>query len=142
MIGGELQNLLEHYKDFGGIYTAPFRNRCKKGKLYILNSSPYPGTHWLAYDLRGPDPEFFDSFGHSIEYYGFSDIAAPCVKYSTVQLQQNSSDFCGAYCVMYSAYKLEGRTLREFIANFQPHQLRENDSVVINWLKHYDGSLR
>lgn len=139
MIGEDIQFLLNDYKDFGGVYTAPYRSRCRKGKLYILNSAGYPGVHWLALDLRGEDPEFFDSFGHSVDYYGFNDVAFPYVKHSTVQLQQNNSDVCGAYCVMYAVYKLEGNTLRDMLERFNTRQLRYNDAVVLNWLQNFEG---
>lgn len=139
MNGADIASVLEGLRDFGGVVMPDKLRHCKMGKLYILNSQPYPGQHWLALDLRASHAEFFDSFGHSLDKYGFRDIATPITTYNSMQLQQDTSDVCGGYCIMYAVYKLNGYTMQDFLQNFTYDDLLANDSLLLYWLAGYDG---
>lgn len=142
MMGLDIEFLLRNYSDFGGVVTANQRKQCKNGKLYVLNSKPFPGQHWLGLDLRKDfHCEFFDSFGHNLDEYGFEEISGPVMTYNTISLQHLKSDVCGAYCVMYAVYKLEGYTLADFLKNFNEHYTLENDKRVLEWLSEFDGHM-
>lgn len=138
MMGGDIDLLLRCFPRFGGVVTPDKKHLCKKGYVYILNSEPFPGRHWLCLDLRNPQAEFFDSFGHTMERYRFQDLSTPIVTYSAQQLQQDDSDVCGAYCVMYAAYKLRGRSIKDFLRHFS-HDKAANDAFILRWLAKYTG---
>lgn len=145
MNGAEIAWLLKDFKDFGGVIMPDQRLLCnpaknKPGQIFILNSRPYPGQHWIALDMRNPqEAEFFDSYGHSMEEYGFRDIATPVTLYNTRQLQQDTSDVCGGYCVMYTVFKLRGFSLHDFLKIFPYNDRAANDAIIIYWLACFDG---
>jgi len=64
------------------------------------------GTHWVLWFIVSKTrAQFFDSFGNLWSFYKYIEIPTKYVtKENNVQLQDNSSNYCGLYCLDF-AYK-------------------------------------
>lgn len=94
-----------------------------------------PGEHWVAYFLQSPDNiEFFDSFALTPGDYGFSLQASTR---NTVQIQSDSSDHCGHFCVYYLFHRALGQPLQFLIRDFSPTYLLLNDRKVEHFVAPY-----
>ena len=87
-----------------GVYARdelPDLNHQHRPFALVLNTDPHdkPGQHWLAMYAPPSGPiELFDSFGFMPEFYGFDNLN---YKYSSLQLQPDSSNTCGYYCLFF-----------------------------------------
>lgn len=94
--------------------------------VIISNTEPrnMPGRHWIAFFYNpGKVIEFFDSFGKEPLYYN-SDFELFLSKYSNIyslstkQIQNDNSNVCGLYCILYYYSKLQKEPFYEFINIF------------------------
>ena len=75
----ELERALKHNtftkKIFVGVFAAdelPTLNTFPSGFVANTDPSTEPGTHWVAFYFPSREKgEFFDSYGHPPEHYGF-----------------------------------------------------------------------
>ena len=122
--------------------------KIQRGRFVISNTdtSQGPGQHWVTFYFpkRGPF-EFFDSLGHRPEYYGvgFEKILRKQYLKNVGQLQQSNSNVCGLYCAYYVIKRHRGTTLRDFIKDYNIHQKKRNDRLIVTKMmtmsKKYDG---
>lgn len=89
---------------------------------YIVNISRINevGMHWVAMYFENNSGEFFDSFGNPPETYGSTFVnflVKNCSHYNfnRKQLQDFSSDICGAYCIFYLICKSRGVSLSNIV---------------------------
>ena len=108
--------------------------KIQRGRFVITDTSQGPGQHWVTFYFpkRGPF-EFFDSLGHRPEYYGvgFEKILRKQYLKNVGQLQQSSSKVCGLYCAYYVIKRHRGKTMRDIIKDFNIHQKKRNDSLIV-----------
>ena len=97
-------------KIFCGVFAAdqlPKINTFPCG--FVANTDPItePGTHWVSFYFPSlGKAEFFDSYGHRPEHYGFKlyDIET----WNNRKLQSSLSEVCGQYCIFYLYHKSRG----------------------------------
>jgi hypothetical protein len=108
---------------------------------FIVNTHPstYPGEHWLAFYFdKSKHCEFFDSFGFSLEFYGFKKYIT---RYSTsnrsnlMQIQDIDSIACGYYCIYFILLKSRGFSLEHISRLFSESNFILNDYLISHILK-------
>ena len=131
--------MLKTFDDFGGVFPADKICELVQGKFYVLNSKPsnHPGEHWVAVYLSEV-PEFFDSLGHSPEYYasGFEELLidhGPMYMYNTRRLQNYGSSACGHFCIYYIISRMKGNCIREIVEKFAQYDMSANDEKVVKF---------
>jgi hypothetical protein len=126
-----------------GVYAAnTLPRKCHKPAAVIMNNqaSTLPGEHWTAAFLpvRGRG-EFFCSYGLRplvASHENFLLRNAKSYIYNKKELQQISTQECGRFCLLFLAHKMTGRTMKQFLKNFDD-SLKINDlhsNVVGNYL--------
>ena len=111
----------------------------------ICNTDPswLSGRHWVAFYFTDKQyAEFFDSFGNRPEHYNsnFSQFLQlnskdGKYKYNSWKLQENESNVCGLYCLLYGVSKLYVKNYADFIFNFSPHNEFENDRKCVQMVE-------
>jgi hypothetical protein len=104
---------------------------------FIANTDDHvkSGTHWCAFYIPAASSvvEFFDTYGqrpnqynkHFIEYLSrFSKVV-----FKDRQLQSDTSNVCGLYCLFYLSQRLQGISFNAFINIFSDYT-HENDAFV------------
>ena len=128
----------------GGVYAEdllPPHNNDKK--IFIINSdnSKMPGKHWIAIYLNDKYSIFFCSFGKSPLSYSkniqlFLKKQGKPVLYNKRRLQDNDSNTCGYYVLLFSI--LMSRNIPLNIFNDLFHQnTKNNDITVKRMIKNY-----
>ena len=90
---------------------------------YIVNSdlSSQKGHHWLAFYFdKNKNGYFFDSYGNSPQRYGqvfvnFLFQNAIKYQYNSSKLQNDHSDVCGQYCVLFLMLKAREHSMSYII---------------------------
>ena len=113
----------------------------------IINSasSSSQGEHWLAVFIdqygRG---EFFDSYGHSADFYNqrledFLRRNCSTHSFNTRELQTLWSNVCGQYCLFYFIHRCRQISAHDIIYQFSRNKLI-NDQRVNDFIrKHYSS---
>lgn len=108
-----------------GVFSSdslPYRVRSYPS-AYICNTDRKgePGQHWVVFWFQNrKSAEFYDSFGHSPEYYNQNFVhflknnAASCV-YNNVPLQNNNYITCGHHVLYYLLSKCRGLTMHNIV---------------------------
>lgn len=111
----------------------------KTPALLICNTQPIsePGEHWIAiYISKKRYGEYFDSFGLPPKNKFFLDfLNKNCInyKYNKVMVQSIFSNFCGQFCIIYSYFKAQNKSINTFLKLFNSKKLYANNSVVVNY---------
>jgi hypothetical protein len=122
-----------------GVYS---RDRIPVGRktypcAYIINTdfSHSSGKHWLAiYFINKTHAEFFDSFGHNLEYYGLGHLGRGLnVLFFRKSIQHEKSLLCGYYCLYFLYMKRENYSFKHFYDIFTENKT-ENDCIVFNFV--------
>jgi hypothetical protein len=116
-------------------------NISKKPLLLICNTDPawLPGKHWVGfYFPKNGEAEFFDSFGHSPDFYNqdfesflMNNSQNGCYFTNTCQLQRNGSNVCGLYCILYVLSKYKNESYKSFVEEFNPLNRQQNDMKCV-----------
>ena len=104
---------------------------------FVANTDPStePGTHWVCfYFPSGGKTEFFDSYGHPPDHYGFKlhDIET----WNNRKLQSSLSEVCGQYCIFYLYHKSRGYSMSKIVNMFTDNR-RLNDCKVACYVKEH-----
>ena len=116
-------------------------NSSRKPLIVIGNTDPswLPGKHWIAfYFPLKLSPEFFDSYGHSPEFYSvdfksflLTNNDTGYYKYNQWQIQSSNSNVCGLYCILYALRKYQNIPFEVFVKDFGSDNLQNNDEKCI-----------
>ena len=94
----------------------------KKGAYVInLDHSKNTGTQWVAVFVRKDGVIYFDSFG--VEYISkviMEKIGNKNIKTSIFRIQDNNSIMCGCFCILFTEYMLNNKTLTDSTNLFNP----------------------
>ena len=104
---------------------------------YILNTDPCtePGTHWVAfYHPSRSILEFFDSFGRSPSFYGFSVPSTMTLLYNTRSFQSQNSLLCGHYSIMYIHNRSLGKSLQCILHRLDSITPLKSDQLVLSYV--------
>lgn len=135
---------LEVRRQFKGVWPADMIPTRAQPGVYIFNTatSRERGRHWITIYVpdRGP-AEFFDSLGHSPEYYQ-AKFEKFLVKHhrnymiNNNRLQALGSATCGYYALFYVVHRCRGWEMRDIVHLFG-RDLFKNDIKVVNFVHEY-----
>ena len=133
--------------DFKGVYPCDiFREKVINKKLLLkekncfiinLSSSNHGGSHFVCL-LVMPEKviEYFDSFGLPLFDSNISEaLASFKVEVSKKTIQDNSSQFCGLYCITYLLWRQLGLKKNQYSALFNTEKKTGNDGTVLELMK-------
>lgn len=118
-----------------------------KPALFLLNTdlSAGPGEHWcIAVINKNNTAEFFDSFGLSPEYYGFSTELlkhSKSISFNEYPVQSTNSATCGHHCIFWSYHRSRGNSRESVIKMYNPLNTAKNDNMVFQFVNHKYGSI-
>lgn len=132
-------------KLFKGVYA---RNRIprkisSKPCFLIINTDPAhkSGSHWIAmYIPKNGRAEYFDSYGNPPYlkiFINFMLRHSSGYKYSTQQLQNMFSSYCGMYCCEYILHRCLGHSYQSFISKFTNSTIRNDEKIINEFQKHF-----
>ena len=132
---------------FMGVHPCDiFRDKVKNRKLLLeekncfiinLSSSNHGGSHFVCL-LVMPEKviEYFDSLGLPLFDSNISEaLASFKVEVSKKIIQDNSSQFCGLYCITYLLWRELGLKKNLYSALFDSEKKTGNDGTVLELLK-------
>lgn len=108
---------------------------------YVINTKPSytRGEHWVCAWFDGnKNVDFFDSFGRNpIQFDNriviFLHNNSTSVQYNNFVLQDQNSDVCGYYVLVYLTLKSRGYCMSD-IVSFFGHDKQINDRFVVNFV--------
>ena len=130
---------MKNTKGFIGVYAHDQLPNIKmnSGSAIInYNNHDQGGSHWIAVYNH----EFFDSFGIvpsdiNQEWMRKSfNVKEGDIKYSSTQIQNNSSVMCGFYCIYYIKARQQGISQYDIIHNTFGFNTKENEEKLLSVL--------
>lgn len=123
-----------------GLPAKPIKER---PQAYIVNTdkSHEEGLHWIAHWTYGPVCEKMDSYGLPMEVYEATPIKRWMNEHWAIHqgnkqsLQAVNSETCGYYALQYLVDKSKGKSLHEFLRQFNKHDYVGNDAKVARWFQ-------
>jgi len=126
---------------FRGMFASdklPKEKDTRRRSAYIVNVDTHdkPGSHWISVFVENGHCEFFDSYGMPIKWYKPSPLVNLIFKHYQVvsnnegQLQATDSSTCGHHTLFYLFARAKGKTIDDFIAQFEYRQYVDNDHKI------------
>lgn len=115
-----------------------------KQTFWVVNTDKcaQKGWHWVVFHFPSAGPkEFYDSLGKRPEHYQerFRNILlsnGPCYLLNTSQIQSETSNVCGHYCIYFIFERVRGRSMKRILSDFNVLDLTANDRLVYDFVKH------
>ena len=104
---------------------------------FIFNTAPHnhAGLHWVAYFTSDTSIEIFDSFGYSPHRYKLPICQqGRKILYNGVQLQQNDTEYCGHYALLFLYLRCRNNSFDDILQNFST-DLMVNDLFAYNFVR-------
>jgi len=78
------------------------------------------GSHWVSWFILSKSrAEFYDSFGNQWSYYTYIETPTKYIsKENCVQIQDNSSNFCGLYCLDFVYKRSKGISFEAILSQY------------------------
>ena len=104
-------------------------------KSMIINTQPsgHPGEHWVAVVLTETDCYYFDSFALPTVLPNVYMYLQPYYKnvcYLDLRIQDDTSNYCGAYCVSFVLHVQDDLAYDQFIGHYYSNDLLQNDEIL------------
>ena len=134
----EIFNEIKKLDCFYGIFPMDKLNRIYKkrpiGIIINLDPSDMPGSHWTALYISSDNIAFYlDSFGlpiiHNELYKFLRNHKVNKIIYNKYELQQMTSESCGAYSILFLKMMCNNFLFKEFLNLFSSNQYK-NDLLV------------
>ena len=93
---------------------------------FIFNTAPHDhaGIHWVAYFTSTTTVEMFDSFGYSPSHYQLPiSQGGRKILYNGIQLQQNDTEYCGHYALLFLYLRCRNERFESILQNFTTNRL-------------------
>ena len=109
-----------------------------KPTAYIFNTQGHklPGAHWVCVHVdKFGDGWYFDSYGFPpLVPDHINRLRKDCkrLRWNVRQLQSETFDVCGQYCLMFLHYMSDGSRIEKFLENFSVN-LKKNYTIVRNF---------
>lgn len=106
-----------------------------KPTAFVFNTDKHtkPGMHWVAiYVDCNNEGYYFDSYGiPPFVPDHINRLRKNCkhFRWNVKQLQSETSDVCGQFCLMFLHYMSNGSGFKSFLRNFSD-DLKKNDSIA------------
>lgn len=132
-----IKKLLKKYRCFRGVFPCdklPYDLNLPLNIIVNTDPSHLPGEHWVGISINEKGKGYyFDSFGLPPlikEIFDFLEVKCHSQwKYNKVTLQNINSKTCGNYCVLFTIFKCEGLSNKNFISKFSG-KTEENDYKI------------
>ena len=149
-----LSQVLNRYKSFGGVFACDelksLNLPTKKVLSIIVNTEPLDSNisgHWVLITFFSKNKalikcEIFDSLAQPISnlppaLQDYIRLLKIPVRYLTVQIQSDLSDFCGLFCMARFMSILINERLNIFTNNFSARNLDQNDKISVKLILRY-----
>ena len=149
-----LSQVLNRYKSFGGVFACDelksLNLPTKKVLSIIVNTEPLDSNisgHWVLITFFSKNKalikcEIFDSLAQPISnlppaLQDYIRLLKTPVRYLTVQIQSDLSDFCGLFCMARFMSILINERLSIFTTNFNIRNLNQNDKISVGLILRY-----
>ena len=101
----------------------------------IINTQPsgHPGEHWVALVITETKCYYFDSFAVPIIPANIRMYLQPYyenITYLDIQIQDITSNYCGAYCVSFVLHVRDDAGYEQFIVHYFSENLLQNDEIL------------
>lgn len=144
-IANALINNKSTRKYFQGVFPSDKlpKHITKRPAIFIANTDPAhkAGQHWVAFYFHDfNNAEYFDSYGQpplNLDLIKFLKNNSKQNIINSRQLQGFFSKTCGHYCLLYSLYKSQNKSLKLFLMEFNKQNLNFNDRKVVQHCKRY-----
>jgi hypothetical protein len=128
--------------NFLGVFPCDlYPTRIKTTFSLILNTAPHntSGEHFIAIRATKKSVFYFDSFGEPPKNEQIKSFLSRIIKnrsfnWNEVQIQDDSSNFCGFYCLAYLMSAKKKMKHDRFINLFVEENKKENDKKVTNFI--------
>jgi len=128
--------------NFLGVFPCDlYPPKIKTSFSVIFNTAPHntSGEHFIAIKATKTSVFYFDSFGEPpknerLKIFLSLIIKNRSFKWNGVQIQDDSSNFCGFYCLAYLMSAKKKMKHDRFINLFIKENKKENDKKVINFI--------
>ena len=133
---------------FAGVFAAdtlPKTPVHTKPRGYIVNTDPRtrPGRHWIALWTEDNGVcQVMDSYGLPLAMHQTPHLQAwlrkhwSVVEANTQSLQALNSATCGHYALRFLVDRSRGKTMRQFLEQFDPYDYVYNDTIIASWMKY------
>ena len=123
---------------FNGVFSRGNLPKTIKNGAYVVNLDEYAdvGTHWVALYVND-EVVYFDSFGiehipkEIIKFIGGSKD----IKANIFRLQAYDSIMCGYFCIKFTDFMIDGKSLVDFTGLFSPHDFKKNNKIITKLFK-------
>ena len=109
---------------------------------FVANTDPStePGTHWVSFYFPSREKgEFFDSYGHPPEHYGFKLYEIET--WNNRKLQSSWSHVCGQYSIFYLYHKSCGYSMSKIVNLFTGNTQLNDCKVACYVKKHFNVTI-
>lgn len=128
--------------DFLGVYPCDVRPKKQKTSFLVIFNTGRKhtkGEHFIAIKIRRKEIFYFDPFGEPPTNDFILSFLADVKKkrkifWNRVQIQDNSSNFCGFFCLAYLISAQRKMPLNQFINLFSKENKKINDKIVIEFI--------
>ena len=136
MLEDNIEYVLQNVKHFLGCFPSdslpPFPTTFPKSMIINTQASTQTGEHWVALVLTETQCHYFDSFAQPIQpnirlylqpYYD-------SICRSRTQIQDVTSNYCGAYSVSFVLHVRDDVSHNNFINHYKSKYLLQNDEIL------------
>ena len=138
----EIMDYFKNVKGFDGVFQEIIY-QSQKNRAYVINldHSENTETRWVVLFINSSEVIYFDSFG--VEYIPkeimnrieHSSLGNKNIKTSFFRIQDNNSIMCGYFCILFTEYMLNNKTLTDFTNLFSPWDFKKNDEIIKSYFQ-------
>lgn len=113
----------------------------EKPIAFICNTedSKRSGAHWIGIFVNNKSEGlYFDSYGVKPFVASIANVLrknCKTIKFNDQQLQSDSSNVCGQFCLMFLYYMTHGIDFPSFLDLFSEKNLLANDNIAVEFVK-------
>ena len=130
-------------RDFIGCFPTDLQPITKKQRfplIFNLSKHNEKGSHFVAVFKNKHQLLYFDSFGKPpqkklLKQFLNKHQNNRKFSYNKIKIQDDTSSFCGLFCLCFLASQENNMWLKNFQNNFDKIKLTQNDKICTNLLK-------
>ena len=132
----EIQEYYQNEPRFNGVFSRDNLGSTVKNGAYVINLDEYHdiGTHWVALYLNNKIVTYFDSFGvEPIAKEIMKFIARKKIIANIYRIQAYDSIMCGYFCIGFTNFMFNGKSLKDYTDLFSPNGFKKNDDIILEY---------
>ena len=135
-LGNNIEYVLQNVKHFLGCFPfdrlPPFPTSLPKSMIINTHASNERGEHWVALVCTETQCYYFDSFGLPIQpnILTYLQPFYNSITRSDRQIQDITSNFCGAYSVSFVLHVKDDVSFNNFHTHYNSNYLLQNDDIL------------